>query len=104
MGSWVCSGCGHRALKWTGRCPSCGETATFDQIDPSALGGRGGSRGMPIPGGGGAFPEPLPLADIVSRGEKEGWEEGWRYRAAESRPQLREFDVVRATKAACPAS
>lgn len=45
---YVCSECGHTALKWLGRCPDCGSWGTLEERAPRpAAGGRsgGGSAG-----------------------------------------------------------
>jgi DNA repair protein RadA/Sms len=59
---FVCQGCGHTALAWTGRCPGCGEWNTLvETVRPDPGGGRrAGSRQS----GGKRAPRPVPLRDV----------------------------------------
>lgn len=45
---YECTSCGHRVSKWVGRCPSCGEWGTVEEVSTAvavAVAGAGGSRG-----------------------------------------------------------
>jgi DNA repair protein RadA/Sms len=59
---FVCQGCGHTALAWTGRCPGCGEWNTLvETVRPDREGDRrDGSRRS----GGKRAPRPIPLRDV----------------------------------------
>ncbi len=53
--SFKCSGCGHQALAWSGRCPGCGEWNTLEQVAAPAKASsgqagraRGGRAGKPV--------------------------------------------------------
>src|SRR5436305_1888162 len=65
---FVCQGCGHVALAWTGRCPGCGEWNTLVETlrtrgaSRRGLGAAGGG-GSVRPPGPGAAPRPVPLRD-----------------------------------------
>jgi DNA repair protein RadA/Sms len=40
--TWRCSQCGHVEPKWAGRCPDCGEFATFvEEVASRAVGSAG---------------------------------------------------------------
>src|SRR5204863_5175906 len=58
---FVCSGCGHAARAWTGRCPGCGEWNTLvETVQRESRGHRqGGSRAAQE-----AAPRPTPLRDV----------------------------------------
>jgi DNA repair protein RadA/Sms len=59
---FVCQGCGHTALAWTGRCPGCGEWNTLVETrrrEPRKGGRRGGR-----PAAKRDAPRPVPLRDV----------------------------------------
>ncbi len=58
--SFVCTECGHRQTKWTGRCPKCGAWNTLQEVieAPETPGGK--HRARPA----GERPAPRPLPDI----------------------------------------
>jgi DNA repair protein RadA/Sms len=59
---YVCQGCGHQALAWSGRCPGCGEWNTMvEAIRPE--GRRGGASGRRVHPGVAAS-RPVPLRDV----------------------------------------
>ena len=59
---FVCQGCGHSALAWTGRCPGCGEWNTLVEAKrPGAAAGRRGGGGR---ASGGPAPRPVPLREV----------------------------------------
>lgn len=45
----VCSGCGHTALKWLGKCPDCGEWGTLEETAPPATGRAPSTAAAPRP-------------------------------------------------------
>jgi DNA repair protein RadA/Sms len=59
--NFICSGCGHKALAWTGQCPGCGEWNTLEKTAAPATSGRGQRRGT-----GGAAGRPVPLRDVAA--------------------------------------
>jgi DNA repair protein RadA/Sms len=59
--NFVCSGCGHKALAWTGQCPGCGEWNTLEKVVAPGSSGRGPRRGV----GGATAGRPVPLRDVV---------------------------------------
>ena len=62
---FVCQGCGHVALAWTGRCPGCGEWNTLvETLRPRAAAsarGSGSKRHSPRASG---APRPVPLREV----------------------------------------
>jgi DNA repair protein RadA/Sms len=63
---FVCQGCGHAALAWTGRCPGCGEWNTLvETLRPRAgSSGRGAGPGRHSGPRASAAPRPVPLRDV----------------------------------------
>ena len=70
LARFACTGCGHEAPKWMGRCPGCGEWNTL-QEEPAAGGGddgvswrdgRGGRRAKAKPR------KPVPLGEVEALG------------------------------------
>src|SRR5512133_976412 len=56
--TWRCQQCGHAAPKWLGRCPECGEFATFvEEALPTRAPGVAGATGTALP--------VTPLADVT---------------------------------------
>jgi DNA repair protein RadA/Sms len=55
---YVCNGCGHAALAWSGRCAGCGEWNTLVEgpSEPSRKSGPGGKRAAAL--------KPVPLRDV----------------------------------------
>jgi DNA repair protein RadA/Sms len=77
---FVCSACGHDAMKWHGRCPCCGEWNTLvEEAAPAAAPGRGGrAAGGPRA----AAARPVALADVQAA------------QVARLRTQIAELDQV----------
>jgi DNA repair protein RadA/Sms len=77
---FVCSACGHDAMKWHGRCPGCGEWNTLvEEAAPAAAPGRGGrAAGGPRA----AAARPVALADVQAA------------QVARLRTQIAELDQV----------
>src|SRR5213592_4744446 len=63
---FVCQGCGHAALAWTGRCPGCGEWNTLvETLRPRAgSSGRGAGPGRRSGPRASAAPRPVPLREV----------------------------------------
>ncbi len=59
---FVCSGCGHEAVAWTGQCPGCGEWNTLEKSVTPASGGRGSGRRASA----GAAGSPVPLREVAA--------------------------------------
>jgi DNA repair protein RadA/Sms len=61
----VCSGCGHQAARWAGRCPDCGEWNSLveQRRDPRAAGSGGGAGSR---SGGRAAVKPVALRDVAA--------------------------------------
>ncbi len=59
---FVCQGCGHVALAWTGRCPGCGEWNTL--VETRRREPRKGGRSARRPSGARDAPRPVPLREV----------------------------------------
>jgi DNA repair protein RadA/Sms len=59
---FVCQGCGHVALAWTGRCPGCGEWNTL--VETRRREPRKGGRRAGRPAAKRDAPRPVPLRDV----------------------------------------
>jgi DNA repair protein RadA/Sms len=57
---FVCQGCGHEALSWTGRCPGCGEWNTLVETKAAPTAPKGGARTRPAVAG-----KPVALRDVA---------------------------------------
>jgi DNA repair protein RadA/Sms len=57
---FVCQGCGHEALSWTGRCPGCGEWNTLVETKAAPTAPKGGARARPAAAG-----KPVALRDVA---------------------------------------
>jgi DNA repair protein RadA/Sms len=58
--SYVCQGCGHAALAWSGRCAGCGEWNTLVESQPAARTGGARTTGRTR-----SAAKPTPLRDVV---------------------------------------
>jgi DNA repair protein RadA/Sms len=61
MAKFVCQGCGHEALSWTGRCPGCGEWNTLVETKPAPKSAQAGGRGRASRAAG----KPIALRDVA---------------------------------------
>jgi DNA repair protein RadA/Sms len=61
MAKFVCQGCGHEALSWTGRCPGCGEWNTLVETKPGPKSAQAGGRGRASRAAG----KPIALRDVA---------------------------------------
>ena len=65
---YVCTNCGQEALRWAGRCPSCGQWNTFSEVTvrKETPAPQRSIKGLSA----GKRPKPQPLHEIVSGGEQ----------------------------------
>ena len=69
--AYVCTQCGYDSPKWAGRCPSCGEWNTMQEIRISSTASRGRAASSALPATGrGEAATPVRLSEVEAREEQ----------------------------------